>query len=227
MNEYLILFIRSVVTYVTLVIFARIMGRKQISQLTYFDYVVGITIGSIASTASVEKNVSIYDGIFCITIWSVLTILISEITLRNIKLRLLIDSEPLLIIDKGKVIYKNMKKARYNIGDLLMQLRDKDIFYITEVEIAILEPDGKLSVLKKAEHTTLTVGDMNIIKPRTGMMIDLILDGNILSSHLQKINKNEEWVITQLKTRNIKNIKDVVFAGIQADEQIYIVTKDD
>jgi len=227
MNEYLILFVRSVVTYVTLVIFARIMGRKQISQLTYFDYVVGITIGSIASTASVEKNVSIYDGIFCITIWSVLTILISEITLRNIKLRLLIDSEPLLIIDKGKVIYKNMKKARYNIGDLLMQLRDKDIFYITEVEIAILEPDGKLSVLKKAEHTTLTVGDMNIIKPRTGMMIDLILDGNILSSHLQKINKNEEWVITQLKTRNIKNIKDVVFAGIQADEQIYIVTKDD
>jgi len=95
------------------------------------------------------------------------------------------------------------------------------------VEIAILEPDGKLSVLKKAEYTTLTVGDMNIIKPKTGMMIDLILDGNILSSHLQKINKNEEWVLAQLKTRNINNIKDVVFAGIQADEQIYIVTKDD
>ena len=203
------------------------MGRKQISQLTYFDYVVGITIGSIASVASVDKNINMYEGIFSIIIWSILTILISEITLKNIKLRLLIDSEPLLIIDKGKVIYKNMKKARYNIGDLLMQLRDKDIFYITEVEIAILEPDGKLSVLKKAEHTTLTVGDMNIIKPKTGMMVDLILDGNILSSHLQQIQKNEEWVIAQLKARNINNIKDVVFAGIQADEQIYIVTKDD
>ena len=226
MNEYLILFVRSVVTYFALVIFTRIMGRKQISQLTYFDYVVGITIGSIASTASVEKNVNIYEGIFCIIIWSALTIFISEITLKNIKLRLLIDSEPLLIIDKGKVIYKNMKKARYNIGDLLMQLRDKDIFYVTDVEIAILEPDGKLSVLKKAEHTTLTVGDMNIIKPKTGMMVDLILDGNILSSHLQQIQKNEEWVIEQLKARNINNIKDIVFAGIQADEQIYIVTKD-
>ena len=227
MKEYLILFIRSVVTYFILVVFARIMGRKQISQLTYFDYVVGITIGSIASTASVEKNVDMYEGIFCIIIWSVLTILISEITLKNIKLRLLIDSEPLLIIDKGKVIYKNMKKARYNIGDLLMQLRDRDIFYITEVEIAILEPDGKLSVLKKAEHTTLTKGDMNIIKPKTGMMMDLILDGNILSSHLQQIQKDEEWVIAQLRARNIHNIKDVVFAGMQADEQIYIVTKDD
>jgi uncharacterized membrane protein YcaP (DUF421 family) len=227
MKEYLILFFRSVVTYFILVFFTRIMGRKQISQLTYFDYVVGITIGSIASVASVDKNVSMYEGIFSIIIWSILTILISEITLKNIKLRLLIDSEPLLMIDKGKVIYKNMKKARYNIGDLLMQLRDKDIFYITEVEIAILEPDGKLSVLKKSEHTTLTVGDMNIIKPKTGMMVDLILDGNILSPHLQQIQKNEEWVIAQLKARNIHNIKDVVFAGIQADEQIYIVTKND
>ena len=227
MKEYLILFVRSVVTYFSLVMFARIMGRKQISQLTYFDYVVGITIGSIASVASLDKSVNMYEGLFCIIIWSVLTILISEITLKNIKLRLLIDSEPLLIIDKGKVIYKNMKKARYNIGDLLMQLRVKDIFYITDVEIAILEPDGKLSVLKKSEHTTLTIEDMNIIKPKTGMMVDFILDGNILSSHLQQIQKNEEWVIAQLQARDIHDIKDVVFAGIQADEQIYIVTKDD
>jgi len=227
MKEYLILFVRSVVTYFSLVMLARIMGRKQISQLTYFDYVVGITIGSIASVASLDKSVNMYEGLFCIIIWSVLTILISEITLKNIKLRLLIDSEPLLIIDKGKVIYKNMKKARYNIGDLLMQLRVKDIFYITDVEIAILEPDGKLSVLKKSEHTTLTIEDMNIIKSKTGMMVDLILDGNILSSHLQQIQKNEEWVIAQLKARDIHDIKDVVFAGIQADEQIYIVTKDD
>jgi uncharacterized membrane protein YcaP (DUF421 family) len=201
------------------------MGRKQISQLTYFDYVVGITIGSIAAAASIEKDVRLSEGTFSIIIWSLLTILISEITLRNIKLRLLIDSEPLLIIDKGNVIYKNMKKARYNMGDLLMQLRVKDIFYITDVEIAILEPDGKLSVLKKAEHTTLTTGDMNIQKPKTGMMLDLILDGHILSSHLKKIQKDEKWVMEQLKIRNINNIEDVVFAGIQADEQIYIVTK--
>lgn len=106
MNEYYILFIRSVVTYFTLVVCARIMGRKQISQLTYFDYVVGIIIGSIASTASVEKNVDMYEGIFCIIIWSFLTILISKITFKNIKLRLLADSRPLLMIDKGKVFIK-------------------------------------------------------------------------------------------------------------------------
>ena len=90
-----------------------------------------------------------------------------------------------------------------------------------------MEPDGKLSILKKAEQTIVTVQDLNIKKPKTGMMVDIILDGKILFSHLPQIQKNEAWVIAQLKVRNIDNIKDVVFAGIQADEQIYIVTKDD
>jgi uncharacterized membrane protein YcaP (DUF421 family) len=227
LSEHLILIYRSILTYFVLVIFTRAMGRKQISQLTYFDYVVGITIGSIAAEVAVAKNVKIFDGIISLLIWTVLTILISIITLKNIKLRLLIDSEPLLIIDKGRAIYKNMKKARYNIGDLLMQLRDKDIFNITDVEIAILEPDGKLSILKKAEQTLVTIGDMNIKKPKIGMMVDLVLDGNFISSHLSLIQKDEAWVIAQLKAKNINNIKDVVFAGIQADEQIYIITRED
>ncbi|MDD3223402.1 MAG: DUF421 domain-containing protein [Clostridium sp.] len=227
MQDYLIIFFRSVITYAILLFFTRIMGRKQISQLTYFDYVLGITIGSIAASASVDKNVNVFQGGFSIIIWSLITILISEVTLKNIKLRLWIDSEPLIIIDKGKVNYKNMKKAKYNIGDLLMQLRVKDIFYITDVEMAVLEPDGKLSVLKKSQKTAVTVEDINIEKPKVGIMVDIILDGNILFSHLPQIKKDKAWVIAQLKSRNINNIKDVIFAGVQADGQIYIVKKDD
>lgn len=225
LNEHLNLAFRSFITYFVLLAFTRAMGRKQISQLTFFDYIVGITIGSIAGVAAIDKNVKILDGIISIGIWSILTIIISEVTLKNINLRLLIDSEPLLIIDKGKVIYKNMKKARYNMGDLLMQLRNKDVFNITEVEIAVLEPDGKLSILKKSEFSMVTVGDMKIQNLKVGMMVDLILDGNVLSSHLPQIQKDENWLMSQLKTRGIKNIKNVIFEGIQADEQIYIVTK--
>jgi len=225
LNAHLNLAFRSFVTYLILLIFTRVMGRKQISQLTFFDYVVGITIGSIAGVAAIDKSVKITDGIISIGIWSLLNIAISELTLKNINLRLLIDSEPLLIIDKGTVIYKNMKKARYNMGDLLMQLRNKDVFNITEVEIAILEPDGKLSILKKSEFSMVTVGDIKIQNAKVGMMLDLILDGKILSSHLSQIQKDEHWLMSQLETKNINNIKDVIFAGIQADEQIYIVTK--
>lgn len=223
LNGHLYLAFRSIITYFVLLGFTRAMGRKQISQLTFFDYTVGITIGSIAGVAAVDRSLKISDGVISIAIWSLLTIIISEITFKNINLRLLVDSEPLLIIDKGKVIYKNMKKARYNIGDLLMQLRNKDIFNITEVEIAILEPDGKLSVLKKSEFNSVTVGDMKLAAPKVGMMVDLILDGNILSSHLSLIKKDEAWLTSQLKARNIKDIKTVVFAGLQADGQIYIV----
>lgn len=227
MNNYLSILFKSVIIYFILVLTARIMGRKQISQLTYFDYVVGISIGSIAGAVSIEKNINAAEGIFAIVIWGVLTILISQITLKNIKLRLWIDSEPLIIIDKGRVIYKNMKKAKYNMGDLLMQLRVKDIFYITDVEIAILEPDGKLSVLKKAEKNGVTAEDMGIEKPKNGMMIDLILDGKILFSHLSLIQKDENWLVEQLKIKNIADINDVIYTGIQADEKIYIVTKQD
>nr|WP_242874848.1 DUF421 domain-containing protein [Clostridium pasteurianum] len=201
------------------------MGKKQLSQLTYFDYIVGITIGSIAAAASVDKHINVFESCFSIIIWSLLTLTISEIALKSAKLRLWLDSEPLIIINNGKVIYKNMKKAKYNIGDLLMQLRNKDIFYITDVEIAVLEPDGKLSVLKKAEKTSITAEDMNIKKPKVGMMVDIVLNGNILSNHLKQIQKNKDWVIAKLKERNISNIKDVIYAGIQADEQLYIVTK--
>ena len=225
LNEHLNLVFRCFITYFALLIFTRTMGRKQISQLTFFDYVVGITIGSIAGVATIDKSVKIIDGIVSISIWSLLNIVISKITLKNINLRLLINSEPLLIIDKGIVIYQNMKKARYNMGDLLMQLRNKDVFNITEVEIAILEPDGKLSILKKTEFNMVTAGDMKIKNPKAGMMVDLILDGNILSSHLSQIQKDENWLMSQLETKEVKNIKDVIFAGIQADEQIYIVTK--
>lgn len=227
MNNYLILFFRSVATYLVMLLFTRIMGRKQLSQLTYFDYVLGATIGSIAAVASVDKTISVFEGCFSIIIWSLITLLISEITLKNIKLRLLINSEPLLIINNGKVISKNMKKAKYNIGDLLMQLRVKDIFYITDVEIAILEPDGKLSVLKKAEKNAVTAEDMHIQRPKSGIMIELILDGNILYTHLEQIQKNEGWVLEQLKLRNVHNLEDVIFAELQADGQIYIVTKND
>ncbi len=149
MNSHISLVLRSIITYFTLLFFTRIMGRKQISQLTYFDYIVGITIGSIAAVAAVDKSIHVIDGIISIFIWSALTIIISILTLKNIHIRLLVDSEPLIIMDKGIVIYKNMKKARYNMGDLLMQLRNKNIFNLTDVEAAILEPDGKLSVLKK------------------------------------------------------------------------------
>lgn len=219
------LFYRSLITYSVLLLSTRLMGRKQIAQLTFFDYAVSITMGSIAASMATSSGFDIAHGIFCIVIWAALTILISEVNLRNINIRLLIDSEPLLIVDKGKVVYKNMKKARYNIGDLLMQLRDKDVFYITDVEAAILEPDGKLSVLRKAEKSAVTAEDMNVKKSKSTLMVDLILDGKVLQSHLKLIGRKEDWLKAELARMGFHNLNQIVYAGLQGDGQIYLVLK--
>lgn len=118
-----------------------------------------------------------------------------------------------------------MKKARYNVGDLLIQLRNKDIFNITDVDTAVLEPDGKLSVLKKSGMECVTCSDLQLQKPAVGMMTDLVLDGKILTKHLSEVGKDAGWVFSTLYERKIYDLRQVVYAGLQADGEVYVVTK--
>jgi len=118
-----------------------------------------------------------------------------------------------------------MAKSRYHIGDLLMQLRQKNVFDITEVEFAILEPNGDLSVLKKPQYNTVTTKDLNIPTNYKGLMTELIINGQIMRYHLKMINVDIEWLLNQLKMRNITNVNDVIFAALQTDGQLYIALK--
>lgn len=226
MNEYISTALKSIVVFIILLILTRISGRKQISQLTFFDYVVGISIGSIAGNLVTDRNLNFYDGIIAILIWSIIPILVGLAAVKNITFRKLVDSEPLIIINKGIVEYKNMLKAHYNIGDLLMQLRDKDIFDITEVEFALLEPDGKLSVLKKSSYLNPTLKDLNIPSNYKGLMVDLIENGEILHQHLQLIQKNEVWLFDELRKKNIPSLKNILYAGYQTNGELYVAFKE-
>jgi uncharacterized membrane protein YcaP (DUF421 family) len=138
----------------------------------------------------------------------------------------MVESEPLIIIQKGNVNDKNMAKSRYHIGDLLMQLRDKDVFDITEVEFAILEPNGDLSVLKKSQYNSITPKDLSIPTKDKGLMTELIINGEIMLPQLKMLHLDVEWLLNQLKTKSIKNIEDVIVAILQTDGQLYIVLKD-
>ena len=153
MNGYIEVLLRSIITFIGLLCLALLMGRKQLSQITFFDYVVGITIGSIAAVIAVDKTISVIDGTIAIVIWSVMPVIAGYIAIKSIKFRILVDGEPKVIIQNGVIINKNMLREKYNMGDLLMQLRDKGIFDISEVDFAILEPNGKLSVLRKPQQT--------------------------------------------------------------------------
>lgn len=220
MSGYFNIFLRSIISFIGLLLITRLMGRKHRSELTFFDHVV-----SIIASVAVDRSINAVDGIIATTVWGVLPILVGFISLKNLFFRKIVDSEPLIIIQNGTIIDKNMAKSRYHIGDLLMQLRQKDVFNITEVEFAILELNGDLSVLKKSQYNTVTPKDLNITSKYKGLMTELIINGQLMTSHLKMMNLNIEWLLNQLKMRNITNVNDVIFAALQTDGQLYIALK--
>lgn len=208
--EILKIVMKSLVAAFVLFILARLMGKKQISQLTFFDYVVGISIGSIAAAMSVDKRISIRDGITSMIVWAILPILFSYISIHSIFARKLFDGTPEILIKDGKIIEINMKKSKFTVNDLLEELRLKDIFDISEVDYAILETNGKLSVLKK-----------NLSQDR-GMCINVIIDGKFMKDNMKELNIDAIWLQNELKKANINSVYDVLLANCDKNHKLYI-----
>jgi uncharacterized membrane protein YcaP (DUF421 family) len=146
-------------SFLFIFIITRILGKKHMGQLTFFDYITGIALGSmIADTTNIDKSTSI-DNFIAIATWAVLTMIIGFITMKIPGLRAVLDGEPSILIKKGKIQYKELQKIKLNIDDLTMLLRRKDVFSIKEVLYAILEPDGKISILKKESDKNITKKD--------------------------------------------------------------------
>lgn len=218
-------FYKPLIVFIGLFILIRITGKKQLSEITYYDYISGVTIGAIAGAASLDEKVSIYKGIIALAVWIIVPVIISYINIKNLSSKRLTTGEPLILIKNGTVNDINLKKARYNIEDLLMQLRKKDVFNLSEVEFALLEIDGELSVLKKAPYNTVTPKDLNISTPYKGLTLNLIVNGRIIESNLVLAEKDRAWLKQQLHLKNVKDITDVIFAGFTSDKQLEVITK--
>lgn len=226
MNEYMITFLKASISFITLLVLTRLIGRKQVSQLTFFDYIVGITIGSIAANFITDRKANTYDEIIGLLVWSIMPVLLGFINLKSLHFRSISEGEPIIMIDRGKVNNKNMKKARYNIGDLLMQLRQKGVFDLSEVEFALLEPDGQISVLKKAPFNTVTASDMKVPTVYKGIMRELIINGSIIDANLKTINKDKGWLMEQLKLQNISKVEEVMLASVSTDNSLRVILEE-
>lgn len=156
MPEYLLIFLRSTLAFGVLLILARLMGKKQISQLTFFDYIVGITIGNIAASLSIELGIKIVNALIGLTLWGLIPILFGVIGLKSYKFRNLVDGHPTVLIRDGQILEENMKKEKMNISDLMLELRQKNAFNVADVEFAVMETNGKLSVMKKSDSQPIT-----------------------------------------------------------------------
>ena len=212
MNEGLIVLVRGIIGFFTLLIFTRILGKQQVSQLTFFDYVVGITIGSTASTLTTDLTSRAWPHWVGLITWTVLCYILQLITLKSKAAEKFLDGEPTIVITNGKILEESMKKYRYTIGDLLAQLRDKDVFDLSEVAYAVLEKDGQLSILKKPECDPVTPKDLNIKTSTASIDVEIIYDGSIVQDNLASINRNEKWIINNLKKRGINDASEVFLA---------------
>lgn len=151
MNEGLVVIVRSIIGFFTMLIFAKILGKQQISQLTFFDYILGITIGSIAATLTTDLSSRAWPHWVGLLTWALLGYLMEYISTKWRYAGKYLEGEPTIVIMKGKIMEDAMKKMNFRATDIMELLRDKDVFDLNEVDFAIIEPNGKLSVLKKPE----------------------------------------------------------------------------
>ncbi|TCS93177.1 DUF421 domain-containing protein [Hazenella coriacea] len=213
---------RTTTSFVVLLILTRLLGKKQLSQLTYFNYTTGITIGSIAAIMAMDRSRPLSDGLTSLVFWSLLTLLVGWISLKSAKLRILFDGEPTIVIKKGEILEKSLSKLQLSMDDLSMLLRNQKIFSINEIDYAILEPNGVLSVLKKVNHQTASKQDVHTVisKPKY-IPSEIIVDGKIIMKNLNELNLTPEWLNNQLTQTGIKQ-EDIFYAEIQSDGSLFI-----
>lgn len=222
LNEGLVVFVRSIIGFFTLLIFAKILGKQQISQLTFFDYVLGITIGSIAANLATDLSSRAWPHWIGLLSWAALGYLMELITLKWRYAAKYIEGEPTIVIMNGKIMENALKKMKFRVSDIMELLRNKDVFDLNEVDFAIIEPNGQLSLLKKPENEPLTAKDMNITKKPSGISTELIYDGILIEENLRQLNKDKKWILSQLKRMGIKDISEVFLATLNPAGSFYV-----
>ncbi len=210
-NLLLVLF-SSTVSLVALFVLTKLMGQKQVSQLNMFDYIVGISIGSIAAEMATDIEAP-EKSLFAMIIYGLAALAISVITAKFPKARRIISGTPIILM-RGSLIYRNnLKKSRIDINDLLMASREKGYFNLSDIELALLEHNGTISFLPKESKRTVNPEDLHMKPEQQNLGYEVIMDGKIMPENLKRSGRDEKWLHSELHRQGISNISDV-FVGI-------------
>lgn len=199
-------------TIVALFLFTKIMGNREMSQLSMFDYVSSITIGSIAGEMAVMSTDSFMEPLVAMAVFSVFSMLISYATCKSIKLRRFFEGHALLLYQNGQIFEKNLLKAKLDIDELLASCRLEGYFDLEEVQTVYLESNGTVSILPKALHRPATPSDFNLSPSQNMPLANVIIDGKIFYDNLKSTGKNEAWLQKQLQQKGIPDMKEVILA---------------
>lgn len=202
----------SVLSAASLFIIAKIIGHKQMAQLDFFDYITGITIGSIAAELATELEEPL-KPLIAMVVYGIITVLLSLITSKLPRMRKFINGTPTIIMTNGKIYRKNMKKAKLDLSEFMAMCRQEGYFNLNDISTAIFEYNGRLTILPKATKRPINPTDMNIIPPIESINTEVIMDGRILDENLKRLGLDIDWLNNELKCQGYKNVKEI-FLGI-------------
>lgn len=225
--EYVSVLIRTVLAFVTLFVVARLLGKQQLSQLTFYEYITGITMGDIAASIAIDAGRSPLYYMLALVAFAALTLGTGVITEKSRPLRKLIEGEPVVLVHNGKILEHNMAKSGYNMENLMMQLRERDAFDIREVEFAIAETDGYLTVLKKSQNRPVTPADLGIDTKYEGIPSEIIVDGQVIHQNLKQNHLDEAWLIARLQSMGYNSPQEIPYASLDSEGNLYVDDKRD
>ena len=223
-SEVGIVIYRGLISLVALFLVTKMLGKKQVSQLSLFDYVIGISIGNFAAEMTVNIDTNEVNGIVAVLVFGIVAYIVSIITMKSITLRKFFMGKPTLIIEDGKLLMEGLKKVKFDINDLLEECRGKGYFDISQIAYAVMEVNGQLSILPKSEYANPTLKDLNIKGEKPSLCANVIIDGNIMNNILENMNKDEKWLMHELKIKGI-DLSNVLLATLDENEKLMVYEK--
>lgn len=210
--EFLNVFLSSLLSVIVLFILTKLMGKRQMSQLSMFDYIIGITIGSIAAEMATSLEGDIFLPIISMIVYGFSSFIISYITAKSLKLRRFITGKAVILYNNGKFYTENLKHAKIDINEFLCTCRNNGYFNLSNIQMAILEENGRISFLPASDTRPVTPGDMNITVPKEAALVNVVIQGKILSGNLNYLGLNTDWLHNSLNKQGIKNTGDIFLA---------------
>lgn len=205
--------IDSAVAFVYLFIISKLLGKKQIAQLEFIDYTVGISLGSIAAEMATNTETPFYYFLIAMTIFFALAFIVALVGRKNTFLKRVLKGKPATLIYDGKIVYKQLKKTKIDVNDLLSMLREKGYFDISDVAYAVFEPSGDLSVMPVGAQKPLVMEDLDASKIEKAELSNvLIADGTVSESGLAEIDKDEQWLFDRLKISDKSDLDNIILA---------------
>lgn len=220
--DYLKIFLR-IISILPLFLFITLLtGRRKIGELPVFDFLTILILGAVVGADIADPKVEHMPTTFAVIIIMLIHYIYSIVITKNRKLGKWFTFEPVVVIENGQFVKGNMRKLKYSIDNILTLLREKDVFDISEVEFAVIESTGQLSVRKKSQFQPVTPSDVNLDTKYKGLSLPLIVEGEVYKHNLQKLGLDEDWLRKQLSENDIHSVKEVFFASINSQGKLYI-----